>query len=276
MRIWRGGIRLRLRSSSIRLRLCAGLCVALLAVEGCSNPNRYAAWNGTWKLNIAESQAHNYLSIGVGPDGVATVTTEGMDFSYRCDGSAISMGQGRTGFCNPVNEAEWKISYKINGQDSGTSLWDLSPDQNTFAVRAMKSGTDAALGYKDISTYTRRSGTKGFAGRWEADDPFRARFKTLRLEIHGGYLRWVDPQFGQYYDAPLNGITVPIQRSLRVGEGVSVRPMSSKEFYIEWSVAGRIIRGGTFDMGDDGRTMVERSWKLANPEDQDRLVYEKQ
>jgi hypothetical protein len=32
-----------------------------------------------------------------------------MDFRYRCDGTAISMGQGRTGFCNPVNEVEWKI-----------------------------------------------------------------------------------------------------------------------------------------------------------------------
>jgi hypothetical protein len=89
--------------------LCAGLCLGLIAIAGCNDPNRYAAWNGTWKLNVAESQAHNYLLISFGPDGVATVTTEGMDFRYRCDGTAISMGQGRTGFCNPVNEVEWKI-----------------------------------------------------------------------------------------------------------------------------------------------------------------------
>jgi hypothetical protein len=264
-------------SRRTRSRLCVVLSVALLTIVACGYRNRELDWNGTWNLNMSESQAYgSYFTVGIDPNGVVTVTNEANSFNFRCNNEEFQNGAGYTTVCTPVSGNQWKLTRRIGGMVSGMFVWDISSDGETFVIRASELHPDGAQDASE-TTFKRRGGTKGFAGRWQEATPLRSRPKILEVVEDGRHLHLAYPDIGQYSDSPLDGSTAPIHGPrVRSGFEISVRAISSREFQTHLILSGQMIRQGTLEISEDGRTLIQESWAPKNPDEKDRLVYDKQ
>jgi hypothetical protein len=259
------------------LRLCVGLCIACLVIVACKNRNRELDWNGSWKLNMSRSQAHgSYFTVGIAPNGVVTVTNEANSFNFQCNKKEFQNGAGHTTGCTPVNGGEWILKRRINGKVTGTFVWDISSDNETFVIRTTELRSDGTQGTSE-TTFDRRGGTNGFAGRWQEATPLKLRPKILDVAVDGQRLHLEYPESGQYSDSPLDGSVVPIHgMHVRPGSAISVKAISPQEFQTQLMWSGQVIRKGTLVIGEDGRTLLQESWVPENPDEKDRLVYDKQ
>jgi len=260
------------------LRLCTGLCIASLAIQGCKDPNRESVWNGTWKLNVSESQAYGgYFTLGIAPDGVVTVTNEAYTSNFECNSKEFKNGAGHSIVCTPLNSRQWKLTTRTDdGKDTGTSVWEVSSDGKTLTVLSNELQADGTRRSNEI-TYTRRAGTNGFAGRWQNTTPLKSHPRILDIALNGKLLHLAYPEIGQYSDSPLDGSIVPLHGPrVQPGSSISVKAMSSREFYSQLIFSGRVIRKVTMNISEDGRTLVQESWASDNPNERDRLVYNKQ
>jgi hypothetical protein len=126
--------------------------------------------------------------------------------------------------------------------------------------------------------YARRSGTNGFAGRWQdTAPPLSSRPKILDVALNGGRLHLAFPELGQHSDPPIDGSVVPTYGpSVSPGAGISVKAISPREFSVEYVFSGRVIRKGTISLSGDGRTLLRESWATGDPDQSDRLVYDKE
>ncbi|MGA8938345.1 MAG: hypothetical protein WB439_04195 [Acidobacteriaceae bacterium] len=225
---------------------------------------------------MAESQAYgSYLNVGIAGDGTITKSNGVTSFSFRCNNKEFLDG-AYIGVCAPMGESEWKWTYTLKGKHFETILWDVSPDGKMFTIHSSEIRPDGTQKVNE-GIYSRRSGTAGFAGRWQDATPLKGKAKIMGLAIRGGVLHITYPEFKIYADATLNGSIVPIHGpQIRSGAAISITAMSSQELYAEWRFGGKITRGGAFDLSQDGRTIVVNSWALANPDEKNRLVYDKQ
>lgn len=259
------------------LPLFVAFCIASVAIQGCHDRNRESAWNGTWKLNVSKSEAYGrYSTIAIAPNGVVTLTNEAFSFNFRCNNEEFQNGAARSTACTALNARQWKLTNRTNGKDTGTAIWDISPDSRTLTIRPNTFQGDGTQSSSEL-IYARRGGTKGFAGRWQQITPLRSRPNVLDVALNGQRLHLAYPEIGQYSDSPLDGSIVPVHGPLvQPGASISVRAISPREFYTEQIVSGRVIRKGSMDIGEDGRTLLAESWTPANPDEKDRLVYDKQ
>lgn len=251
-------------------RFCVRLCIALLALVGCKNRNQESAWNGTWKMNLAESRPHGaYFTVGIAPDGLVTVANAAYSYSFRCNDKEFQSEDGRTTVCVAKNNRQWILTYKTHGKDTGTYIWDISPDDNTLKIHSSQGSGE--------STFTRRDGMNGIAGRWQETDALRLRPKILQLALEGRRLHFVYPEVGQYTDSPLDGTIVPIHGPrVRQGMTYSVKAISPQELQTQMMFSGRVIHQGTLAISEDGRVLYQEFWSPENPGEKDRLVYDKQ
>jgi hypothetical protein len=259
------------------LRLCVVFCIVSLSMVGCKSRTRESVWNGSWKLNASRSQSYgSYFTVGIAPTGVVTVTNEANSFSFRCNGSEFQNGAGHTTVCTPANDSQWRLTGKSNGKDSNESIWDISPDGKVLTIRSSDFHPDGTQGLSKTS-FTRRGGTSGFAGRWQDTAPLRSRPKTLDIALDGQHLHFAYPEIGQYSDSPLDGSIVPIHGPrVRPGSAMSLKAIGPREFRTQLIFSGHVIRNGTLDISEDGRTLLQETWEPEDQEEKDRLVYDKQ
>lgn len=253
------------------LRLCAAFCIASLAIQGCQRLKRESAWNGTWKLSMSKSQAYGrYVTIAIAPDEVVTLTNETISVNFRCNNQEFQNGSARTSACMALNASQWKLTNRINGKVTGAAIWDVSSDGRTLTIRNGTSGASEFI-------YVRRDGANGFAGRWQQTAPLRSVVKTLVIAQNGQYLHLASPETGQYSDSPLDGAAVPIHGPLVwLGVTGSVRAISPRQFDTQTMYSGKVIRKGTMELSGDGRTLLTESWRPDDPDEKDRLVYDRQ
>jgi hypothetical protein len=204
------------------------------------------------------------------------VTNEANSFNFQCNKKEFQNGASHTTVCTPVNGGEWKLTRRINGKVSGTFVWDISSDNETFVIRTTELRPDGTQRASE-TTFNRRGGTNGFAGRWQEAMPLKLRPKILDVAVDGQRLHLEYPESGQYSDSPLDGFVVPIYGPrVRSGSAISVRAISSREFQTQLMLSGQVVRKGTLEISEDGRTLLQESWAPDNPDEKDHLVYDKQ
>jgi len=204
------------------------------------------------------------------------VTNEANSFDFRCNKKEFQNGADHTTVCTPVNGSQWKLTRRINGKVSGIFVWDISSDGKTFVIRSSELHSDGTQGASE-TTFKRLSGTNGFAGRWQEATPLKLRPKVLDVAVVGQRLHLAYPDTGQYSDSTFDGSIVPIHGPrVRSGSAISARAIGPRDFQIQLMLSGQVIRKGTLDISEDGRTLFQESWTPENPDEKDRLVYDKQ
>lgn len=250
--------------------------VIFLTLQGCEHRESGSLWTGTWKLDASKSQAYgSYFTIAIASDGLITVTNEAYDFSFRCDDTEFKNGTNHTTVCIRSNNEQWNLSGRTDGKDAGTSIWKISPDGTTFTIRSNEIQNGASQAVE--MTYIRRSGTNGFAGQWQDTAPLRNHPKILEIGLNGKRLHLEYPEIGQYSDSLLGGVASPVHGPrVKPGSTIFVSATSPRQLSTQQMFSGKVIRYGTMDISDDGRTLLQESWKPESPSERDRLIYNKQ
>jgi hypothetical protein len=258
------------------LRLCAILCTASLALTGCKTSTQ-SAWSGTWKLNLAKSQAYSHFTIAIAPGGIVTETSETRSVSFRCNNQdEFQMGLGQTTICATVNDKHWLMKNKVCGKVAQMTSWDISPDGRTLTIRSARVLRDKPQPLNE-HIWTRASGTNGFAGRWQDTTPLKSRPKVLSISLDSQRLFLAYPDVDQFSEMPLDGSAVPVN-SPRILPGftTAIKAIKPREFDTQTMRGGKVTREGTYTLSDDGRTLLQQFWTPDDPAEKDRMVYDKQ
>lgn len=256
--------------------LCIILSAVSLFIGGCKDSNR-TLWDGTWALNGSKSQAYgSYFTVVIDSNSVVTVVNEAYSFRFQCNNKEFENGEGHTIICASISGNQWRLTRRSNGKDSGTSIWNISADGKTLTIHSSEVRSNETQGLHETE-FMRRSGTRGFAGRWQDKAPFRSRPSILNVALDGHRLHLAYPSIGQYSDSPLDGTSVPVHGPrVRPGTAIVVRLIDPREFSTRLTFSGQVIREGTLGVSEDGRTLLQESWDPKNPDEKDHLVYDKQ
>jgi hypothetical protein len=99
----------------------------------------------------------------------------------------------------------------------------------------------------------------------------------MAIELDGQHLHLGYPETGTSSDSLLDGSITPIQGPLVWPHAtISVKAISPQELDTRTMYSGKVAREGTMELSEDGRTLVVESWTPDNPDEKDRLIYEKQ
>ncbi|HEY2857920.1 MAG TPA: hypothetical protein VGJ21_05855 [Terracidiphilus sp.] len=249
--------------------------IVLLALAGCRHTPD-PAWNGTWNLNSAKSQVHGrYVTLSIAPSGEGRIVNETLDAAFRCNGKESPGGPGRTTTCTQVNAHQWKW---VNNGPSGpeATLWELSPDGNTFTIHSTETRPDGTEAPNDSVSLRRGQGT-GFAGKWQDSTPMKLVSKSLVVTWDGSILRLAYADPAQLSETPDDGKRVPLRGPMAFpGSEISVKAIGSRNFKTEVTFRGKPVRDGSISLSAGGKTLRQESWEVLNPQERDVAIYERQ
>jgi hypothetical protein len=245
---------------------------ALVATSGCRAPS--PDWNGTWKLNPAESSYQGQiLTISISADGEYRFD-ENSSHTLRCDGKDRPIGNNRTGVCIKSGVTVLDITQKENGVKTRTTHDELSTDGKVLTTTVTEFRLNGPVLTSQIF-FSRLSGANDFAGQWR-DTIYLQQHAAMTLRLDNQALHIDYPSVGQHIDAPLDGVDATV-RGPQVLEGATLaaRPAGNREFLIVTKRQGKVFNQGSLKLSNDGRTITNTWWNPDRPVDKGTFVYEK-
>lgn len=245
---------------------------ALAATMSCRAPS--PDWNGTWKLNPTESSYKGQvLTISISGD-VEYRFDEYSSHTIRCDGKDRSIGNNRTLDCVKAGVRVLNMTLKEEGVRTRTTRDELSSDGKVFTTTVTEFRPTGTIVASRI-IFSRLSGPNGFAGQWR-DTSYLQQHADMILRLDGQTLHIGYPRADQYIDAPLDGVDAVV-RGLHGSERTtySARSAGRHEIRTLTKRDGKILTRGSFELSNDGRTVIDSWWNPDRPADKGTLVYDK-
>lgn len=250
--------------------------VAATACGGLPSPD----WNGTWQLNPAKSDLPGpTIIISITPDGVYNTANPGGDVSFRCDGNETALGTGIgsgpfTFYCTQKSSSDIELTIFRNGSKSHTQRLELSPDEKVLRIKTFQA--DGSVKSKE-STYTRTSGSTGFAGGWRNENPFETTPSIWQISVDSHGLHWSLPKQNQHGDAVLDGSDAVLHSPDSKKEtSIALKGRSPREIDVTKKRNGEVVSVGYWRISADGRSLTSSYWAPASPNQKALLVYDKQ
>jgi hypothetical protein len=249
----------------------------MAAATACGGPPS-PDWNGTWQLNPAKSDLPGpTIIISITPDGVYNSASSGGDVSFRCDGKENALGTGTvsgpvTFYCTQKSSSDLEVSIFKNGSKSHTQRLELSPDEKVLTIKTFQ-----ADGSVKSKTYTRTSGSTGFAGAWRSENPFESTPLTWQISLDGHGLHWSFPEQDQHGDALLDGSDAVLRSpdSTKM-TSIALKGRGPREIDLKKKRNGQVVSVGYWRISADGRSLTNSYWAPAWPNQKVVLVYDKQ
>ncbi len=248
------------------------LC-ALAVVFGCraSSPD----WNGTWTLDTTKSSYQNpVFTISISADGEYRYDYGNSSFTLRCDGKDRPIGNNRTQICIKGGVGVLDITQQENGVKTRATKWELSADGKSF-TSSVTELQPSGPGIASQMTFSRLSGTNGFAGQWR-DTSYLQQYADMTLKLDNQILHINYPSVGRYIDAPIDGVEVTVHGP-HAPEGMtySARLVGQREFRTLTKRNGKVLTQGSLKLSNDGKSITELWWNPDRPADKGTLVYDK-
>jgi hypothetical protein len=251
----------------------------MAAATGCGGPPS-PDWNGTWQLNPAKSDLPGpTITVSITPDGVYNSASAGGDVSFRCDGNENALGTGSGPFtfhCTQKSSSDMEITIFRNGSKSRSNHWELSPDEKVLTIKSAIFQADGSVKSKE-STYTRISGSTGFAGGWRTENPFESTpsIWQISLDTHG--LHYSFPEQDQHVDAVLDGRDAAVRApASETGVSIALKGRGPRDIDLTKKRNGQVISVGYWRISADGRSLTYSYWIPTSPNQKVVLVYDKQ
>jgi len=214
---------------------------------------------GNWKFNPEKSKLTGD-TIRFAPAGneLIRVTSGGMSYSFKLDGSATTTPMGNTAEWKKINDHTWQEVINKGSITLTTDTYKLAEDDKSInaTFEGTKPNGDA---FHDAATYTRVSGTKRFFGTWKSTKIDVSAPTGYAIKDNGdGTLTWTLPDIKATVtlktdgtDAPATGPTVPD------GLTLSLTKTGPRTFTLVERVKGKPIFKGTETVSADGKTLTE-------------------
>jgi len=240
--------------------LCFGAMLSLLVpVQTLAQ----SSFDGTWQLNLAESQSSSKPDVYLLQGGTYRCPT--------CDPSLEIPADGRdhkitgepcydTVSIKVVNDRTTEETDKRNGKAVGTTRMTVSIDGNTATVEWTESCNaqgDVVAG-KDIMARVAQAprGAHAISGSWRITNRLNRSENALvvTLKLEGSTFSFADPT-GQGYAAKLDGTETPITGDLS-NTLVSVKRKDENTVEETDKRDGKIVEVTRFTVSADGKTLT--------------------
>ena len=220
-------------------------------------------FDGTWRINLAESQSSTKPEVYLLQDGTYRCPTCDPPLEIPADGRDHKItGEPcyDTVSVKVVDDRTTEETDKRNGKVVGTIRMTVSLDGNTATVEWTESCNaqgDVVAG-KDIMARVsqRPRGAHGVSGSWRITKRMsrsdNALLVTLKLE--GDTFSFADPT-GQSYAAKLDGTVTPYKGDPS-NTMVSVKPIDEHTIEETDKREGKIVEVTCFTVSADGKTMT--------------------
>jgi hypothetical protein len=232
------------------------------------------AWTGTWHLNETKSQP-------LGPSFAELVTPQGeyqmnngrFSYSFRCDGKEYSTGADRSIVCLQGTSSATDTVLKIHGRVITQNHTEVSPDNKRLTVTTKPAGTSVAKTH----IFERVSGSTGLSGSWQdMNDSYRTP-KVIVTTLSASVFRLDFPLVKQDTEMNLDGADAPMHgASQEERVTLSARQDGQSRLFILQKIDGVAASEGFLILSQDGRSLIQETWRPGHPNERLRLVYDKQ
>lgn len=220
-------------------------------------------FDGTWKLDLAQSEAPTKPELYLLQDSTYRCTTCDPPLDIRADGRDQRItGEAcyDTVSLKVIDDRTTEETDKRIGKTVGTSKMTVSSDGNSATVEwteSCNSNGDVISGTLILSRVTRGPrGSHAVSGSWQivkrVNLSENALFITLKLE--GDTFSFADPT-GQSYRARLDGTPTPITGDL-TNAMVSLKRIGENTIEETEKHAGKVVKVTRFTLSTDGKTMT--------------------
>jgi hypothetical protein len=246
----RRGKRVKIRTW-IAVVLWVGTAAALSAGE---NP-----FAGTWKLNPEKSKfTGNTITYELLPSGEWKSTAAGMSYTFKMDGQEGEGLFGRKVAWKQAGDRTWESIVKSGGTTLATLRYEISADNNTMTVTSQGT-TPSGEKFKDVSAYSRQSGSAGLAGKWKSQKVEIGLPTALEMKPHGpDGISMMIPAYKASVDVSFDGReTTAAGPTVPAGLTFSAKKLDERTFEFVEKHHGKPIYTMIFKVSPDGQTMTE-------------------
>jgi hypothetical protein len=240
--------------------LCFG---AILSLMMPAHMLAQSPFDGTWKINLAESQSSTKPAVYLLQDGTYHGPTCDPPLEVPADGGDHKItGEPcyDTVSIKVVDDRTTEEIDKRNGKAVGTTRMTVSLDGNTATVEWTESCNaqgDVVAG-KDVMARVAQAprGAHAISGSWRITKRLNRSENALvaTLKLEGNTFSFADPT-GQGYTAKLDGTETPVKGDLS-GTMVSVKRIDENTIEETDKRDGKIVEVTRFTCSADGKTMT--------------------
>ena len=233
-------------------------------------------WNGTWKLNAAQSKMTGEVeTVAISPDGQWTVKSSGVSFSFACDGQSYPLIGGRSMVCSRTGTQQVNGIISVNGAEFSHMKRTLSTDGREQVV-LITGKTPDGKAFEDSETYKKVSGGSGWNGEWENTRIKESQPGIAVVQAAGDSITFSYPRTKMTLTAKLDGTPTTEQGQLaKTGSTVSLTgdgPLSIREVD---TLNGTVTEHDTLSVTPDGKIMTVEVLRTGGQQKQ-VYVYNKQ
>ena len=232
-------------------------------------------WNGRWRVNEAKSSIPGpSLTIAVLPAGEYQFDNGTYSYSFRCDGKKYTTTGDHMISCVQTSASVIEATLITHETKIGTARWELSDDGRRLTITGTSIQANKSAKSRE-TTYSRVSGTVGFAGGWKDTKSLESRHQLL-LSLDDRRLHIAFSDSGQFSDSPLDGSDARLQGpGAPEGLTIAITPHGPQEFFTTKKLRGKVVNQGSLRLSADGCTLVEEYWRPERPDEKAVLVYER-
>ena len=192
------------------------------------------------------------------------------------DGKEQEGPLGRKVIWKQANDRTWESTYKAGETTLVMQHHEISPDNKILTVTSHGT-TPSGEKFKDVSVYSRQSGSTGLAGKWKSQKVEISVPTVLEIKPHGpNGISMAMPAYKASVDLPFDGKDAkPVGPTVPAGLMFSAKKLDDRSFAFVEKLEEKPIYTMVFKVSEDGRTMTETGTP-AGTDEPFTAVYERQ
>jgi hypothetical protein len=257
------------------LLLCSMLALPLGSALAADSP-----WNGTWKLDPAQSHFTGdtfTLTKGKGnllhySDGSAA------SYDFGVDGKEYKTWSNRTAIWTPAGDNAWDTVIQADGKVLVKSHRQLSTDQKTLTMTFTGTRPDGTP-FQDEAVYERVNGTTGLIGTWRSvkvSEPNAPREFVITSPAPG-VVRYEVPDMKATAEGRTDGSDTPLTGpDVPPGSTISFKMLSPMKIRYVMKIKGETDSMGEQTLAADRHSFSDVNWNPGKENEKSTGVYLKQ
>ena len=257
----------------------------LLGALACASLSPLAAravspLDGAWRLDQSKSHFEgSTFTYTKKSDGLWNFSDgSNVSFDFGTDGKPYkTVDNDDTTTTKMENDHSWTYTGEFKGKVVSKTHQEVSADGKTLTEHTTSYRPDGTTAESD-ATYTRVSGTTGFAGKWKTAKIHSSSPDSYTISSgSNGTVTWTIPSQEAYVVSHMDGTPEPIHGPT-YAEGFTIAHKRVNERQVTYEVAlkGKALAEGRVVVAADGRTMTDTSWSPGKESEKTISFYVKQ
>jgi hypothetical protein len=232
------------------MSVCALMCFVALNQSSIAQGN---PWNGSWKADPS-TLTYSGATFTVTSDADGFTVTRGGTAGPKlvCDGKPQKTEAGTMTACTKAG-ADYALDVTRDGRQVRKTMISVSADGKTRISKSEMFPTEGSS-YTTVTKAERVSGGPGMAGEWkEVKTTSSADNGVLSIEVKEDTIAFKETDTPKPIECKLDGTET------KAGDTstMSVKLADPRTLKVTYSSDGKVRRENTFELSEDGKTIVE-------------------